>query len=407
MTSEVKGQHLTQVVMPRDLALGDVNGRRMIIRGDEHKAIGLKRVYYQLDPVSFTAGAFTNNPITFRLAPNSCSQIDNAYLELTCIESGGLASVTPVVAPFLIDRIDVGLNGTVNPLQSLPAEWLYLMNQFITAEEVASFLALNSQNMTATAYAGESAIAASGTAVYLIPLLGSLFTLLNPQTYNADVIIQVYPRAAPVSAGTGTLQLSNARLRIHTRKDDLVDNYSARLHGMYDRLISYTNFFITTHSQTLTAGTQTEIALQGVQSTVGAMCVMLRASKSVTASAIRVFSALGGTSEFNGAIDLVDYSKITLMGSGAVSPQLTRLSTAWTTRGDFSSKVAVYWLIFSEDPSSTAVRGKHTGAVAMDGRQFLRLTPGTGFTSQTYIVDVLYLGHAALSLSKGRYTRIH
>ena len=54
---------------------------------------------------------------------------------------------------------------------------------------------------------------------------------------------------------------------------------------------------MTSWSDTLTAGVMTEIALQGVDALVAGMCIMIRSSKAVASSAIRAFTALGGTVE--------------------------------------------------------------------------------------------------------------
>ena len=80
---------------------------------------------WQLDPVSFTAGQFTNNPILFRITPSYCDKIEQVYLEWKVSETGGSNTVTPLVAPYQIDRIEVGVNGSPEPIQVLWGDWLY------------------------------------------------------------------------------------------------------------------------------------------------------------------------------------------------------------------------------------------------------------------------------------------
>jgi len=72
---------------------------------------------WQLDPVSFTAGQFTNNPILFRITPSYCDKIEQVYLEWKVSETGGSNTVTPLVAPYQLDRIEIGVNGSPEPFK--------------------------------------------------------------------------------------------------------------------------------------------------------------------------------------------------------------------------------------------------------------------------------------------------
>lgn len=102
------------------------NGGRILVRNPQDALVGLgHQVRWLLDPVSFNPGVFTINPILFRIPPNFCSDIQYTYLKFVCSETGGVNPMTPVLTPYLIDRIEIGVNGDPTPLQTLSADWLY------------------------------------------------------------------------------------------------------------------------------------------------------------------------------------------------------------------------------------------------------------------------------------------
>jgi hypothetical protein len=312
-----------------------------------------------------------------------------------------------VCAPFLIDRIEVGVNGQPNPVQIIYAEHLYAKWQFYYTEQQNQLFAGNSLNMTTAAYAAESAIAASGSAVYQIPLAMTLFDKINPDLLKSDIIVTVYPRANPVSAGTGTLQLTSIDLRFHSIENPLQDSSVLSLHSKYTSLIDYCNIVNLTWTGSLQAATTVEIPLQGISGLCPALFFVVRASKAAASSAIRTFTAVGGTSESNGQIDLVNGNKVSVLGSGALRPQLVRYQIpALHTFGDMSSKTPVYWLFLNNNPVSSILTGKLNGGVNFTGREFLRIQPGAGFTTATYTVDIYFYIHSALSLANGSFKRI-
>lgn len=362
---------------------------------------------WQLDPVSFNAGSFTTNGIVFRVQPKFMKHIDQAFLELVCSETGGSNTVTPVVAPFLIDRIEIGLNSQTNPFQVIPAEHLYTKWQFYYTEQQNQLFAGNSLNMTTAAYAAETAIAAGGSATYVIPLSMTLFDKINPDVLKSDLIITVFPRASPISAGTGTLQLTNIRFRFHALENPLSDVTVSSLYAKFPSIIDYMNIVNVPFTAALSANTQIEIPLQGINGLCPAFFFVIRASKAAASSAIRTFTALGGTVETTGAIDFVNGNKVSLLGSGALSPSLIRYQLpALHTFGDQSSKLPVYWMYLNNSPVNSILTGKINGGVILTGREFLRLTPGTGFTSATYTVDIYFYIHSTLSLQNGVFKRI-
>ena len=108
---------------------------------------------------------------------------------------------------------------------------------------------------------GESAIAASGTAVYSIPLSISFLQHINLKTIDRDILINVYPNTNPVSAGTGSLVLSKIRLRFSTRVSPISDQQSVNVIRSNIYRVPYMDTRLTTHSVTLTASQISEIPM--------------------------------------------------------------------------------------------------------------------------------------------------
>lgn len=76
-----------------------------------------------------------------------------------------------------------------------------------------------------------------------------------------DVIVEVRPRANPVNAGTGTLQLSDIRLRIITKEHPLHDMFIKELHNKHNLLFPYVEPVVFEETKTLTASTQSDITV--------------------------------------------------------------------------------------------------------------------------------------------------
>jgi hypothetical protein len=379
------------------------NGRRVIQRYPENNVCSLNNnAIWQLSPESFQPGAFTTNPVTFRLKPNFCNLITDAHLQIVCSETGGANSVTPVVAPFLINRIEIGLDGSPVTNQTIYPEWLYAKYQFFYSEEVASALAFNAQNMTATAFAGESAIPAGTSATYLLPLTNCLITSIDPSTIRSDVIITIYPATNPVSAGTGTLQLTSMQLLLDSEQNPAVEAATRSLLRSNPFVHDYINFVPQTWTGTLTAGVQSEISISGVNQLAAAVLITVRASKSFTGSAIRTFADLGN----DALINLTDQNKVSILGSGALQSRYLRGQQLLKTHGTMATVVPLYWILHSDIQEALAT-GRIAGFYNYNGYQYLQITPGSAFSSGTFTVDMYFLCYNSQLESEGQFRRLN
>jgi hypothetical protein len=71
-----------------------------------------------------------------------------------------------------------------------------------------------------------------------------------------------------------------------------------------------------------------------------------------------------------------------------------------------ASAIPQYWIWFSDKPTQMVQDASNSGYLHFNGNLFLQLTPGTGFTTGTYIIDVLYLTYSKLELEKGSFRRV-
>jgi hypothetical protein len=369
-----------------------------------------QNVCYNLSPVNaITSGLFSNSvPLQFRISPGFCSEIQLIMINLTCIESGGTNSVTPICVPYLFDQIQLCFNGSSNPVVTIFGDELYANFQLWTSEQIANLLAFNQQNMTPATFGNETPIPAGGTAFYSIPLL-SVLNGINPQTLTSDIVINVIMRQNPVASGTGILQLTDMQLRVLTsRNAPSVDNKIVMDYSMNMACLPYTFAQQSTSTITLSPGILTEIPLNGINGLCSTMFIMIRSSKSTTNAGIRLFSIISGTDPFEstGMINLVDQSKQPLLGSGALFGKDFRgRNSAFYTPSLFSSVVPVYFYYFPQNPVSSIINGTNNGFNYFNGTQFLQLTPGPTFTAGTYTVDVYFKIYACLQQIKGVITR--
>jgi hypothetical protein len=134
------------------------------------------------------------------------------------------------------------------------------------------------------------------------------------------------------------------------------------------------------------------------------MFIMVRSSKSVTGGAIRTFSSISGTDtfEFSGTINLVDSAKQPLLGSSALTGRDMRgRSSAFHTPSYFSSAVPVYFIYFTDDFINAVANEVNKGFLYLNGQQYLQITPGSTFTTGTYVIDVWVNMYSCLSQIKG------
>ncbi|EFA79798.1 hypothetical protein PPL_06617 [Heterostelium album PN500] len=387
-TSRFAGGNIKQA---KDLYFNDIGGKKILTPHPDSNVIETSQhVRWQLDPVSFAPGTITNNPITFRLSPNYCFKIENVVLDMVLANTHATNSVTPVAGPYLIDRIDIGVNGDPNPVQTLTGDWLFSKFQFFSNDQVNVLGGLNGLGMSPLTFdpTAQHAIAALGKETISLPISLSLLNHINPQTINNDIIISVYPRANPVLSGTGTLVMNAMNLRLISKRNRIAEENHRKLELQFPKKIPYSTIQSSSWTGTLTAGTMTEIPIQFKDSCINA-----------------AFSQLGGPStfqsEYDAIINVVDNNKTTILGSNGISAGHIRTTNAAIhSPGVLPSVKAIYWLFFADSPMQVIRDGINNGYFQFTSNQFLQLTTGSAFVTGTYTVDVTYVTYQHLMQEK-------
>jgi hypothetical protein len=160
------------------------------------------------------------------------------------------------------------------------------------------------------------------------------------------------------------------------------------------------NLFLT-NTVTLTAGSATSISLSGINANIAAILILIRSSLSYTASAIATFADINGTATTTatgGLVDIRDSAGTSIFGTGNIPATFLRGGqAAYKFPGSMTAVIPHYWFPFCTDLASVLKSGENTGMQYFDGTQFLYLTPGTGFTTGTYNISVLFLSYQAIA----------
>jgi len=258
-----------------------------------------------------------------------------------------------------------------------------------------------------------TAIAAGGTATYRMPLLYSFINHLNPDLFVADYIVQVKPAASGVNAGTGVLQLNNIVLKLYGT-ESLAQKQAAMTLGMqmpmrlpFCEVVPYQNTYTLTALQNTTFQIQLSGYFIGLE-------VMIRSSLATAGGAIATFANLSGggaTSNaelYSGSLDLLDTNQNTILGSGGNPPAYfrTEIPLRISDGGTFDSQIAVYHILFTNSSFAYCLKyGVKDGGRAIQNDLYLSLTPGSAFTTGSYIVTVLGYRARESCLSKGLFMK--
>ncbi len=361
-----------------------------------------------IDPVSFsTMNPITNNPTQFRIQPSTCGKIEMAWLRLVCSETGSTNTVTPICAPLMIDNIRIYYGSVGKPLQILYGDNLYNQFEWSSYDEINNFAAFNSLNFAVSSYGGETAIVASGTQTYLVPLLYSILNEMDPKINDRDIIVEVRLQPNPVSAGTGILALTQMRLRLMTLDYPAQEQKLMQLAKTHCIVRPYVDNVYIESTYTITAGVPLDIPIQ-LEGYYASFLVLIRSSKNISGASIRTCTAIGGAgnleAEGSAALDVLDKSKQSVFGSGSSLPIVFRtFLPVKHGAGQMSTLIPAYWMLWSEGRGNFAnvlKYGLKEGMLYVNNDHFLRIIP-----AQVLRVEVI-LSHYGVSVIKYCISRI-
>jgi hypothetical protein len=278
---------------------------------------------YDLSPNNgFAAATFGGQKVRFDIMPGMFSKVEQARLEIVITEKAGTTGIHLPV-PYLVEKVEVSC-GDLNPIQITNSDWFYVKHCLYNDETNASLLSFNRQNMTTAAFAGESVVTASSTNYYYLQLSSNLVNKVNAQSLNKPVYVTVTFASSITVSGSATFELTSTRLRLLCVKNDKRNNEIVSYLNSAPLRMPYIETPIIEWTGTLTAGAAQEIPMQ-VDGFASGVVVMIRASKSATNAAIRTFSSLSNTTtDVQGTLDILDPSKLSILGDAPFTGQYIR-----------------------------------------------------------------------------------
>lgn len=366
---------------------------------DSDKGTERRQVNVAIDPAVAVGGVPSPTvPIQFRIRPKASGRIFTTSLYLTFTNTDGANPVTLGIAPMLINRIDFIMNGGSTPSEQMNGEHIFAMMSNLTTEQILNFNIDNGLNMNSSTFVGPTAIAAGTSATYVIPIMDGVLTGCDPRLFFQDFIVNVYLNA-PVVSGTGTYVLSAARLLLKaSQRND--DSKELPLYSKFPYYDVRPRFQAASFPATMQAAQVSLFPLTALNMNVSGLLIVVRASKTMTGSGLYTFARIGGTQEANGLIDIQDTSRKSLIG-GQITAQQLRNVAGTNFNGAMTASHAVYPVSFATNPVTAQVRGMNSGYQTFTGSENLYITPGAGFTTGTYTVDIYAWGYAATAWVSG------
>lgn len=326
----------------------------------------------------------SNNKIDIRLKKGEFNEIERHRFRLTVSESGGSQSVTPVCVPFLFERIEFRTADSKEEiLRTIYSEefWMYVGWTLEDRYERANLNFYGSRgNVPET-------ILASGTRVYNVRLPYSFLSQVGVDGayLENDLIISFYTRNGVTSAGSGTFKLNNIELITDEKTEHdskaLAEYRKLRHEGLTQRYLDTVRVSSGTASA-WTAGVTSNLSLNDITGACAGLAVLVRASTSMTGSAMTKCAYLGKEA----TVDLVDKAGKSIYALGSpVSLDFINQTLSYEQR-EFCKAANIVFIPFSED----FMHDLSTGAVSKyrklptNNNYRLQITPAAAITNEVY-----------------------
>lgn len=388
-------------VMPQ-LEVREKDGK-LLINPDQ-----LVSVYKDRQTIKFQSA--TSVPTNFL---TSASQVDikienyrgvlhSLVLQINVSESGGSNSVTPAPVPLFIDRIEFLANGGAELIQTIYGDNLFYNFASVSNEQLTSLSTVNNFN---TSFAGPTAIAASGTTRYYLPIIGA-FCEQHQGVYlaglNGYILFRVYSRPTGVESGSGTLNVASMQLLAEIEQlpePDLKDLDMMYLNNMLERpILDCVQYQVT---QTFNASTAYTLTLQPFVGNCAFIIGGFRSSFSNTSGGARTYSSIGAT----GQVGLLDSAGANQNGGSDLDYNYLRY-VDWPAHWNSTmlTSLPLITMHFSEKPIDALVKGiKSEGLYYFDTRDQLRITLDSAWASGTFTFVLYAYMWRHCHIDHGRY----
>jgi hypothetical protein len=310
--------------------------------------------------------------VRFRIGKGSCGKILHGIIELTCSESGGSATVTAAPSPLFIERIEYyGQNGG-KLIQTQYGDNLFLNLGTLTNEQLQTLV--NIMN-TSTSWGAGSAITASETRIYYVPVFGAWWESVHPCMQSLEDLLVKITFQSSKESGSGTLSASNVRLLIESEAVDskeeiafyqnLYHNRGFEAHFVDNVRIQFTQSFGNSTAYTF--------RLAQLLGKCGSLWFFLRSSESNTSGGFRTFTALSSSTNSEALIELLDGANKNINGGSALTSSFIRFHEfANYFPSQMTNSIAIYIMSFG-DPMQH-MHGNHIGYKNFTTNESLKIT---------------------------------
>jgi hypothetical protein len=362
-------------------------------------------------PISFPTSG--NTQVQFKIDPGQYDQIRMIIADIQLQNTGPAGStVTPSPAWFLWDQLQIGINSSSAPALYLYPEADYERLQFFTDEQIKNLFAFNQLGLSSADYKSGVSLGQNQIVNYSVPLFNPFFDRLNVSSLGGSLYITFFLDPSPINTvSSGVLTMQSFNLRIIASSDPDNEMNILKLYQSLPAYLPFTYMTPYTYQQQLTAGTASDILLNQVIGKVACLTFTIVAAGTQTTRANNAminFLPLSGTDTnlMTGFYDVLDDRKNTILGSGQLAERYGRSIVSLISGGNaLSLQQPIIWIVFCDNPAQQLSSGDIIGWKNFDGTYFLRLIPGSTFTSGTYTININAYYYSSMIESNGILSR--
>ncbi len=254
----------------------------------------------------------------------------------------------------------------------------------LSQEQLTNVVNVNNMN---TSWAGVSAISASRSITYLVPLLGNMFQTghgIFMDGLKGFITMHFYGNSV-VESGSGVLALQ--KLVIHAKCCQLPQAQMDELRCEYASSILEKPYIDYAHMpllNTYNASTQYTIQMSSLTGSMAYALVSLRSSTAATSAGIRTFADLGKTAQIAWANENGNLVNSPTYEQYAIQRFID--SARWFP-GTFFNSIPMIPIVFG-DPYKAVMLGESRGSYYCNSRDQLIFTSNASWSSGTFTLDV-------------------
>ena len=336
-----------------------------------------------------SSGNFNGQSIVVFDLQSDTVHIPEFYLlALRTQESGGSNTVSPLVGPYMIDRMELRAAGTLSTIVPFQLYCEYLLDNDTEWQTTME----DNINISASTFDANVNIAPSASQTFYLPFTFFTCNSVFMPAVLTKLQIWVYLSQNPWETGGGSLSIQDSSLITYgkTYSSKIRDALLARHRSIDHVCKSVDRRDASDTIGVLTSNVATQKQLSTFTGTFSNLRFAIRESSAVRGNLIN-YQPIS-------TLDILDSSGTPLNYSQVDAELLKSVFKAEKNYPSLSStQKAIYDYPLSCNPFETETEGKHTGGMVLNGRYQVKLTPGVLDNSGTSH-DLLAYGNQYVEL---------